>query len=689
MSSLDEPRRTRLLAIGAALALALALLGVSDAIDRAFFANAITVSWRAEDPALGAGPTARFEVTRTIEHRITFSHAHRPVARYVQGWDYHRLPPPMSPPIDALVLADVTIPEGPDLYLGASSSGRHVVTVDGEREPSRAFAPGVHRLEVSWSEPRPSESTHFELEWGQHPDALDPIPRDRLTSDVGAWPPSRRAFWACALAVSLFFALSLARALASLEGARRRRLEGLATAAILLLALGLRLFDYDVMPQYLENGDELFAMWNGWSILNEGVPRGWSLWAGAYAGLPVTITNLSMHGSEWHVIEPYFEHPPLLHLLVGLAATIGGADSWSHARLVHGRLVPIALYTLTTWLVIALSRRIDGRRTASRLAPHLAGLLYAVIPFLSIQGRVIKEEAALTPLLLATTLFFLRWRDDGRRTRDAILAATLAGACMLAKVTGLAAVAGLVALFFLERAYREGLRAGAIGASIASLFPVFGAWVDWRVFVETQRLQGGRPTHYNLFLRFFDDPLINMSLVGRGWLIFLWIGTLATAFRRTKRENAAIYLIPLFYLTAIGLGSGNWTFGWYMMPIFPFLCLGAGRFIADLWEDPDFLRGWLFTLTGVMYGFNFVLDPHFAKQPPSWPGIRRDVTILIALMLVPYTLVTIFPRLRPFARFMTALWVLSIVVLSAHFVVHYDTFYDVYRNFDRDEYFDR
>lgn len=688
-SSIEETRRVRNVALGASVALALVLLGAAAAVDRAFFANAITVSWRQNDPTITDGAQADFEVTRTIEHRVSFSHSHRPVGRYIQGWDYHRLPHPMSPPIDAIVYANVTIPPGPPRFLGAHGSGRQAITVDGQSAPTQAFAPGTHRLEVWWQDRNPGRQTRLELMWGQSRDALDPIPRTQLTSDVGAWPPSRQLFWALAGTLSLALALLLGRALLVEDLARQRRLEGLATVVILLLALGFRLFDYDVMPQYLENGDELFALWNGWSILHDGTPRGWTLWPGSYGGQPITTTMLSMHGVEWHVIEPYFEHPPLLHLLVGGAAMLGGAEEWSHARLMHGRLVPIFLSTMSTWLVIVLSRRLDGRRGTTRLAPIFAGIFYAALPTIAVQGRVIKEEAILTPLVLGAVLSFFRWRDDGRRTRDVVIAAVLAGACMLAKVTGLAVLAALVMLFVFERAHREGLRAGLIGVGVASLFPIFGAVVNWQVFLETQRLQGGRPTHFNLFLRFFDDGMINMTLIGRGWLLFLWLATAATALARSRRDTAALYLVPLFYLTAIGLGSGNWTYGWYISPVVPFLCVGAGRFLADLWERPEFVRGWLFSLTGVMYGFNFLLDPNFAKQGSNWPGIRREVTLLLALQLVPYALVTAYPRLRPLARAMTALWVLSIVVLSAWFIAQYDVFYDTYRDFDRDAYFDR
>lgn len=675
-------------AVGAGLAASLAVLLVGAAVDQAYFAHGITVSWRQNDPAITEGPRD-FELARTVEHRIAFESSHRPLARYVQHWDYARLPPPMTPPIDALVIARLDVPPGPPLFVGARASGRTNVLVDGAPVPSTGLSPGRHWLEVWWHDPHPGRTTSFELLWGSARDALDPIPREHLQPAIGAWPFSRIAFAWGVVVLALVVGGLAARIVASDGPDRRRWIERSATAAILGLALALRLFDYDVMPQYLENGDELFALWNGWSILHEGTPRGWTLWPGSYAGQPITMTLLSMHGVEWHVIEPYFEHPPLLHLLVGAAATLGGADHWSHTRLVHGRLVPIVLSTLSTWLVLLLSRRLDTKGRSNSPAPYLSSLLYAALPTIAIQGRVIKEEAALTPLALGAVLSFLRWRDDGRRPSDALLAAAMAGACMLAKVTGFAVLAAIVLLLLMERASKVAFGAGALGVAVASLFPVFGAIVNWQVFVETQRLQGGRPTHFNLFLRFFDDGMINMTLIGRGWLLFLWLATAATAFTRPRRDVAALLVVPLFYMAAIGLGAGNWFYGWYIAPILPFLCVGAGRFLADLWERPDFVRGALFSLTAVMYGFNFLLDPVEAKQASHWPEIRRHVTALLAAMLGPFALSTAFPRALVIGRAMVAVWVAALVSLSSYFVVRYEVFYDRYRDFDRDAYFDR
>jgi hypothetical protein len=234
--------------------------------------------------------------------------------------------------------------------------------------------------------------------------------------------------------------------------------------------------------------------------------------------------------------------------------------------------------------------------------------------------------------------------------------------------------------------------AGLIGLGLASLWPLFGALIDWDVFVITQAQQGTRPTHWNLFPRFIDGTMINHSLIGRGWSLFLWIGFAASALRGRARD-AAVLTVPLAtYLVAIAIGSGNWTFGWYMVPLYPFLCIGAGDFLAGLWKRPGLLAGTIFVVLLVMYGLNFTLDLHWVKQPEAWPPLRRWVTITTALALAPYALAEVWKRSElavRLARFTTVVGLAAVVALGAWFVATYDTGYETYRDFDRDTYFHR
>jgi 4-amino-4-deoxy-L-arabinose transferase-like glycosyltransferase len=518
---------------------------------------------------------------------------------------------------------------------------------------------------------------------------MEAVPREALVPLDGSWPPLRVWLWIFAAIAAALMGAQCARVALAAPGAdRARRVGAIATAMLVVLAVGYRAFDYDVMPDFRENGDERFAIWNGYSLLEDGTTRGLTLWWSDYlAGGHGEIERPRYFERTYHVVTPYFEHPPLMHVLVGAAGHIGGARDHLEVPLAHARLVPIALSVLTLLLMIAVGRRLEPRGPA----PWLGALLWAALPWIAMQTRVVKEEALLTTLAIGMVLAYLRWRDDGRRTRDLVLAAVLAGLCPLAKVTGAGFVLALLMLVASEGKARDFGIALAASVVTTSMLLVYGAVIDWEAFLFTQRLQSGRPVHFNIFLRFFDDALINHSLIGRGWLLFLWLAAMAGLAKRDRREVAVIAVPLMTYLAAIALGSGTWTFGWYVTPLLPFLCIAAGRFLADLWREPDLFRGAIFVFVLVFYSLNFVLDPDVAKDSTQWSEIRRVVTLVLAIGLAPFGLVQAFgpERFRGWARAAVVAGLVVVVAVGGMFVARYDVMSGVYRDFDRDRYFDR
>lgn len=663
----------------ASLAGALIVLAAAIPADE-YARHGLSVTWR---QAAEGGELV--EVARTVEHRTSFPNVHRPLSRYVQNWPFDRLPIPTDlPRLDAIVRARLHVPDGP-VFLRARTANRATITVDGAPVPASGVSAGWHRVEVAWTGDL-GRAAGLELEWGPSPESTSPIPRDALVPMEGSWPPLRIALWTAALLAMLLLGGWTHRIASSSGELRRARIAALATVLVVGIGVGYRAFDYDVMPEYRENGDELFAMWDGWSILEDGTTRGWSLWSGVYAGT-VDIQRIEQFDQEWFVVSPYFEHPPALHLLTGIACQLGGAEHWQEVRLRDGRIVPILLSALTILLIVLVGRRLDPVSPA----PWLAALLYATLPVIALQTRVIKEEALVAPLGLATVWLFLRWRDGGRKRGDLVAASILAGLATLAKVTGLAFVPALVMLIAAEKDRRAATISAITGLATASLLLVWGAAIDWHAFVVTTAQQGTRPIHFNIFLRWFDDGLINHSVIGRGWVLFLWIGTLATVLARPFRDTAALTVPLVLYTTAISIGSGNWTFGWYAVPLYPFLCLGAGRFLADTWKQPTLFRGAMLTLVCVLYSLNFTLDVHWAKQHEAWPVLRRVVSLVVAGFLTPYCLFQVWPTegWKKLARASAVVGLATVVVLAGVFVVRYDTYYEEYRNFDRDVYFDR
>jgi hypothetical protein len=510
---------------------------------------------------------------------------------------------------------------------------------------------------------------------------------------MGRGPATRVALWllglfAVAGAASLVF-------LALRDGGRTRRthLRLLATLALVALAVAFRGFDYDVSPDPRDNEDELFAMWNGHSLLHDGVSRGWTLWPHLYMerGPEVGVVSVEHYVYRpFHVVSPYFEHPPLLHLLVGAVGSLGGAEDHLEMKHAFGRLVPVAMSGVVVWLILAIGRRLDP----GSAAPYFAALLWSMLPWIALQTRTIKEEVLVTPLLLGMVLAFLHYRDHPERARDPaspaarrwlVLAASLAAAAVLTKVTGFALCIALGVLVARVGRARDVGVVAALAVFGVSLLLAYGAALGWDAFVYAQETQSGRPVHFNIFLRFFDDPQINHSVIGRGWLLFLWLAAMASFFGR-HRANTAVLVVPLFaYMGAIGLGSGTWSYGWYMTPLLPLLCLAAGRFLADLWREPELGRGAIFVLTLVLYSLNFATsEAYFFSPDTDVHDARRLLTLVLVALLAPYGLAQAFGWRSP-ARVALVGGLVTVLVVSAVFVGGYDV--APHRDFDHNRGF--
>jgi hypothetical protein len=667
-----------------ATAVLIAVLGIAWWADR-HASHGLSAEWRqAHDGEIEV-------VARTTEHRVQFPNEHRALARYVQSWDFERHGvPPHLPDLDARLSGSVRVPPGRPRRIRVDSPNDVRVFIDHrEVDATSTIPPGTHPIEIYWYG-KLGRAASLRLDWTSDGRRFQPLPNAALTPTTGPWTPWRTRLWLLAPMLALLFSWLAWRASSAPDGspAAGRRWGVFATVVIVVLSLGYRSFDYAVMPEFRENHDELFATWNGWSLLHEGETRGWSMWPERY-GDRVDIELLQYFRERpFRIIQPYFEHPPLLHVLTGAAAKLGGAQHWAHARLAHTRTVPIALGVVTTFLLILLARRFDPKGPG----PYFAGLLYAVLPMIALQGRVIKEEALVAPLALGSLLLFLRWRDDGERRADLIGASALAGLTTLAKVPGIIFVVALVVVLLERKRTREAAMAMGVGLLAASPLLVYAAALDWNVFwFATADQASVRPSHWNLYPRFFDDALINHNLVGRPWLLFLWLGFALALPSLAPRDRPLLVVPTVLYLLGVGLSSGNWTFGWYMMPLYPLLCIGAGRFLADLWERPDLLRGSLFVVLAVMYGMNFTKPPEAWIAGHAWGETRRVVTVFLVVALAPYALAQVSQArpVRVLARGATAAGLAMLVTLSAHFVVSYETLYETHRNFDRMEFFDR
>lgn len=668
-------KRTHAAAIASAAAIALVLLVVLVA---RWASHGLTVDW------YGTVDGVRHRIVRTVERRVEFRNERRPLARYVDHWDERKLGLPGGlPAIDAVFRGSFTVPEGAPRSVRLVHTGSGQLFIDGRRSAGEVrVEPGRHTIRIEWRSAIQapdypnwdrSLTVHMRVVW-------DVDGRDEIVPDSAFTPVQLddALAWIWGIGVALVLLIGLWVLFVFRVRGESRSARGFALACLLLtcLAVPMRAYEYTAAPDFRSNMDELFNMWNGWQLLEDGTSRGWSLW-NQYYGSEVTRESYDYWREQpIGTIQPYFEHPPLFHMMAGAVVRIGGAEHFTHAKHAHARLLPIALSIIAMWLCIAIGRRLGGRGAAL-----LGGLLHAVMPIVSLQSRTVKGDALVTVLLPASVLLYLRWRES-RRRRELAAAAFVAGLAVLAKIPAIAILVALGALLVMEKRYRDLALFSAVGLATSSLLLLYAA-TDWGQFWHAQEVQGTiRQVSPDVFSSWVLGAQIDHNRVGRPMLLFLWLA-FAVACGKWGREKAAVLVVPLLaYVVALALPSGTWHYGWYLLPLYPILCAGAGSYLRDLWAKPDLLGGFLVAGLLSLYALQLNMEPAWVNAGANFGEMRRLVWVLALLLLVPFGFAQVFGAkwAQQLGRAGVFLSIVVFVVCSARFTLLYDvtsrTLYD-------------
>lgn len=498
------------------------------------------------------------------------------------------------------------------------------VRLEGRREErfhrSGPLPPGTHPFRAEVRIREPDREVRFRPAW-TGPDGLaHPLPARRLTltrnGSPGPWLLDTVALLVVVAAAGAAWRFPAWRRLARgyLLWLWRHRIVA-AVGLILLVAAGLRVHDYDVVPYFLETYDEFKTGWIGWNLLHTGMPTGWTL------GEPGPGTFVEQwFGREFVIARVKLHPPPLFPLLTGLASVAAGTSHMFEVSLSVIRLPAIACSLLATLLVFALARRCYADTTAL-----VAALVYATLPSAVASARLAKEENLLAVLALGAVLATLRYLDTGDR-RFLYLAAVASGLGPLTKETGI--YLGAVVFFLLARRRRwpDIARAAPLYLGLWGLYFVYCWWYA----SDALRIVGGiertTATGLSTVAKLFTSGRIVAEDFGRGWAIWLALCLMAAPVRRRWAVIGPVvaYLLVL----AVGLGQ-HFDYGWYRIPLYPFLSIAGGVFLVGLVREADLFRASLFIILGLMTSVTYAL-PGVLWQSP-WP-----VRWILLLCLLPF-----------------------------------------------------
>jgi hypothetical protein len=609
-----------------------------------------------------SGPEGRdLAVHERIDPRIDFPVPQAIDAAYIFHWDVERLGFPYQMPVYVVRWRGVLrVPREGRYAFAIDARGEASLRLDGrpiEVRPDAltetALLPGWHPIEIDYR--LRSGEARLILRWQPPGGRLQVVPSRHLAVDPAAADRAgarRAAGWCLALLACVFALLAplaarregsaAARAWALLAPQRTR----IALGAILLLAAFLRFHDYALVPFHHETADEYQHAWEGWSLLHEGVPVAWSTFPDHY---PLDQTrDLKWFGDRYVLVRPYFDHPPLFSLLVGLVNSLAGARSQWACTLPVMRLVPIIL-SLAGLLLLGPLARAYG---ASERAALWAALVYAALPLIVATHRLVKAESLLAILFMGAILAVERY-EWSRRRAHALLAGALCGLSLWSKATGVAVVAVVLVLLLSRRRYRAALVVLGTSAAFLGLYLLYAAAYDFRIFLEVIRAQA---TTKWVGLDGLLDLLggkVAVKWFGRGWYLWLLLCAGVVAWRR---ERALLLPIAVYVVVIALTADQRVIYGWYRVPLYPFLCVAAGVYLEEMIREADLFRVFPFAATAAATGVLYALPETLARA-------ETTAVAFAALALAPFLLRLAHPRPATERLARGAAWLLLAVFL--------------------------
>jgi len=426
-----------------------------------------------------------------------------------------------------------------------------------------------------------------------------------------------------------------------------------ALTLVLLLGVILKLHNYSIYPQRGATSDEYSYSFQGVSLLTKGTPISWSAFT-QYKNL----RNLTINQLYFPIVYPYFDHTPLNGIITGAWAVAFGENTFEKIQLKTIRIIPIILSTISSFLLFLISFRLFNYKTAIWTL-----LIYSTTTIFVIHGRVVLAENLITPLLLVSTLAFIKFYKK-INFRKTLLLGILAGATFWVKELGIVGFFSLLYLFISERLkIKYTLLLIATFLFFVGLYVAYGMYFDAEVFWKILIQQSDRNIGPNTFLYIVSNPIIVNKFYNDGWYFFGFFAFFAAYISYIENKfilvPATIYfLLLLFTLTQRG------EMGWYIIPLFPFMSLFIAKFLIEQAQKVGFGIFPLLIFVG-LYVVKYVYEVNFGLTPLQF-------RIALLVLFLPVILTVIFKKKKAY-KFLSHFWFYAFIaanILLTHNYVH-------------------
>lgn len=425
--------------------------------------------------------------------------------------------------------------------------------------------------------------------------------------------------------------------------------------SIICLGFLLRSHDLNTWPRKGATFDEYAWTWQGMSLIQNKVPTSWS-----YHPQYINKKLIIYQQTNFIMVTPYLEHPPVFGLVAGSYAILNGVKDMYEIDIEKIRGLAVILGLISIVAVYVLANELYGKKVAL-----LSSFLYTVIPTIAIGSRIVQNENFFIPVWLLSlflTVKFVKTKNPFYRN----IAAILCGILSLAKVPWLTAAFSIVIIFIYLKKYKDILKFLAIVIPIFSLFFSYGFYFDKEVFLGLWGLQLNR---YDLdfisIYSLFQKPYLADRFYLDGWIYWGWFSFVLLLIKDIKKNLfivSAVLAYFLVFLIAIPDEPGH---GWYRYPFYPFLAISIALFIKEY-----FTKNWIFT-------FLFLVIVGSSLLQLTWVNKFGFSLILFRLVIFSWVL-TLIPQFFPIklavkqGKMISFLWLCALFLLSTWSIFIYN-----------------
>jgi hypothetical protein len=354
---------------------------------------------------------------------------------------------------------------------------------------------------------------------------------------------------------------------------RHRRIwQRSAWVALFVLFLGIRAYHLDRAPAHNATVDEYAWTWSGMTLLQRGVPRAWSD-LGAYAH---RRKRIDWRGHDYRIVEPWLDHPPLYSLYAGGVMLAFGYREMFDVDLWYMRLGSLPLSAASFVLLALILQRL--------LAPAealLSLLFYAVLPPIVLHQRLVVSENLFVPLTLGCLLLLLLQRECFSHLRAG--AVLVLGALLpLSKVAALSSSVFLTLWALGSLSGRE--RWITTGALVLGTCLGVAGFIAYGRSLDAELFSAVLTSHQHRFRGFgalkillFDPQLVDRSVQD---LLTILGGVLALSSLSAARMSLWGLAVLVYAACMAFFADQLHVFGWYFIPLYPWLCAALGVSIA-------------------------------------------------------------------------------------------------------------